>query len=288
MTIKVYPFASGSGQQVNEDEWRWMFGAWRGHGYGVIPPSGMTSIGSALQVTDISDGTTWKVRVSAGRAHIGGHVFHLDSQMDISLGPRTSDVTALIVAVVDTIAKTGSIEVQNVTNTQQIPPVTRIPTWRLVLPLAYALGNAAANSFNVLDRRYPAVGTWRFTRSLNFSVSPADGLVKAEFTDATFKPCDFYDLPVTEVEIGEDGVYSIAARGTLTSNGDFALYIIVESGGAAIPGSTEYTIFKNTNQGSVGGVAYALNRGDKVYLYVSAPTSTVTFDYVALTLTRIQ
>jgi len=272
MTMKLFPFASGAGANVSEDDWRAMLGWWQG-GYGIVPSAAWDV--SGFEVTDAGTSPP-SVNVAPGAAWFAGHYGSSDATENVVLG--TPDRNYLIVLHADLVTRTMTIKANSGVLIESVPGVTRDNTAREI-PLAYVAVSGGVIT-GILDRRWGMPAMWRWTRSAyTASSTDTDHRVLWDGQDAGMHSVD---LPTRSIPVLEAGVYHITARVDFTA----AVYVTshirimrgsteIDASAAAKPNDARYTLHTST----------LLERGDTIELHI-IPASSADIAYASLLLTR--
>ena len=148
MTQSYFPFDSGAGANVAEDQWRKMGRLWL--------PTGVVK-GELLGLVVFADSTGMQVKVRSGRAWIEGHFFESDAEVVLTLGSNSSGSTRIdrVIIRADFTANTIALAVLAGTPGAGAPAVTQsTSTWEISLAqVSVPSGGVSIDAAQVTDER---------------------------------------------------------------------------------------------------------------------------------------
>lgn len=271
MTTTYFPYDSGPGANVTEQQWWKMAKFWRATG--VIPyTTPMDKTSNDLAVTA---GTALSVNVQKGTAWVKGHYFNSDATITKTLSPADQSNPRIdrIVLRNDWVANTITVEVLQGSPAPSPSPPTLNQTegtrWEMPLAQVYvAAGATSINSSNITDEREPAVAggftiAAKVFRSSTFNVNNATETAVL-FDTAIYDNCNMWN-----------GGYKLTAPRT----GYYLMTMTISWSGTASAGTRYQRFRKNgttylgesqwqpaasaTNTASTSTVA-KLNKGDYI------------------------
>jgi hypothetical protein len=207
MTISYFPFDSGQGANVTEDNWRKMAQHWINTGV-------INEEMNSLEV--FADSTGMQVKVKSGAAWIKGHYFESNAEEVLPIGSADINNPRIDRIIVRADFNQNFIEfavLQGVAAISPIAPALTQNTSRWEISLADIRVNAGVSTIaqvNITDQRVYVTNALKGGLAANVNLTEAvdvllpfrnDGL---NFPGETNLASGFYEVP-------EDGVYEVLA-----------------------------------------------------------------------------
>lgn len=220
MAKTSFPFATGAGANVSEDQWRQMARHWLGTG---------VLRGEEQDLAVYGDSTGMQVKVPAGKAWVQGFYFHDDGNpltvLPIAAADATNPRIDLIVLRLDFTAE--SVDYAVLTGTAAASPAAPLPTqtttrWELPLAQVSVAANATTiAAANVTDRRaFAQVGAYKARASDNLLVN--GGLEVWQRGNGAFTANNAYTADRWQIVLGGTSTLSVSKDTTNVASGSGA------------------------------------------------------------------
>ncbi|MBA4495092.1 hypothetical protein ACFO25_09875 [Paenactinomyces guangxiensis] len=232
MTTTYFPFDSGAGANVKEEQWSQMARYWRNDGILPDNPGGAftapNDIQNKLQV--VGDDSTLSVIVFTGSAWIQGHFFDTDSNIDKTLSSVTTSGNSRIDMVVlrlDWLENTISVEVIEGTEATNptAPSLTKNFGSRWEIPLAQVAvpyGATTGLDCTIVDKRKPAlsvdmVPVCEIGMAADQTVTSSTNYQKLNLDTVRYDNFDMADVDNKRVSIRMNGLYLVKLNTRMSS-----------------------------------------------------------------------
>lgn len=221
MAYTYFPFDSGAGANVTEQQWWKMGRLWRSTGL-IVTGTTLDAMGTGTGDLSVNPGTGLSVNVRPGAAWIEGHYFVSDAMITKTLAaadPTNPRIDRIVVRA-DWVANQITIEVlQGTPNATPSPPtLTQTSGTRYELPIAQVRVNAGATSIattDITDER--VISSWagylpacQVTNNTNINIA-AGATTTLTWNTEKFDNAQMHSTAsnTDKIYVYEDGIYYV-------------------------------------------------------------------------------